>query len=174
MLHFIIIHRDTEYDFSSIKHTIQHVIRKLTDTKTTKDLFYSHDYFALNLGYYMLVADMYQGLTNNERSCIDVLIARIMTQDKSEMQTLVSIVCGLLTVFTDYLINEYKDDLLSVLRLGQGLSYKDMELELASMNASFIRIAELLHNQGVRDSSVEVWLTDKMLRRFALRMVNKN
>lgn len=171
MLHFIIIHRDTEYDFSSIKHTIQYVITKLTDTKTTKELFYSQDYFALNLGYYMLVADMYQGLTNNERSCIDVLIARIMTQDKSEMQTLVSIVCGLLTVFTDYLINEYKDDLLSVLRLGQGLSYKDMELELASMNASFIRIAELLYNQGVRDSSVEVWLTDKMLRRFALRIV---
>ena len=101
-----------------------------------------------------------------------MLITRIMMQDKSEMQTLVSIVCELLTDFTDYLIKEYKDALLSILRVGQGFNYKDMELELASTNASCIRIAELLHKQGVRDSSVDIWLTDKMLRRFTLRIVN--
>lgn len=171
MLHFMIIHRDTEYDFSSIKQTIQHVVTKLTNTTTTKELFYAQDYFVLNLGYYMLVAEMYQGYTNNVRSCIDVLITRIMMQDKSEMQTLVSMVCWVLTDFTDYLIKEYKDALLSILRVGQGFNYKDMELELASTNASCIRIAELLHKQGVRDSSVDVWLTDKMLRRFTLRIV---
>ena len=171
MLHFITIHRNMDYDFTEIKHSIRQTVKKLTGALTPQELFYSQDYFTLNLGYYMLMADMHQEITRNERACIDVLITRAMMQDKSEYQTLVSMICGLLTDFTGFMVEEYKEALLSVLRVGQRIRYKELELDLPSTNASLIRIADLLHKHGVRDSTIDAWLHDKMLRRFTLRIV---
>ncbi|MBR1426339.1 MAG: SIR2 family protein [Paludibacteraceae bacterium] len=170
MIRFMTAHHSDMPDWQKLERLLWTVVTGLTGASSLQELFYSKHYFTLNVGYYLLVAGLAGQITQRERACVDIIITRVMMKDSGEYQTLAGMLSALVTDFPHFMLDNYKDELIGVLREGMTIDYRALELNLVATYAAFIRLAQSMHRFGIRNEFVRRWLSEQKLQRFAHRL----
>lgn len=128
----------------------------------------SSDYDVLVEGVWMLSTMIEENGIENYHSCVELLISRILLQQKEALDTCLSMLSGIVIRHKEYMIKHYYGSLIEILKKYSMVDYRQLEVSLPQIHSYMHQLAENINDGYKKNTPIDYWLNGPEVNRFNL------
>lgn len=128
----------------------------------------SSDYETVVEGAWMLSTLIEENGIESYHSCVELLISRVLLQQKEALETCLSMLSGIVMKHPDYMAKHFYSQIIEILKKYSEVDYRRLEVALPQIHLYMHKIAENISKVYKKGTPIDYWLNDPEANRFNL------